>query len=153
MRRLAVTSRLAGCSSAAVCCSPLPLASTTSTMQPVIALHRICLCTLYQCYGSGIRIFSNPNTRSEFFPPRIPDRIKEIKYFNPKKLFLSSRKNDPDCSSRILIFYPSLTPGSQRNRIPDPQHCLLHSASYAYESDLQTNLGEGSSQKIHFTVE
>jgi hypothetical protein len=34
-------------------------------------------------------------------------RIKEFKYFNPKKWFLSSRKYDPGCSSRILIFYPS----------------------------------------------
>ncbi len=38
----------------------------------------------------------------EFFPSRI--RIKEFKYFNPKKLFLSSRKYDPGYSSRILIF-------------------------------------------------
>ncbi len=59
-----------------------------------------------------------------FFPSRIPDlncfhpgtriRIKEFKYFNPKKWFLSSRKYGPGCSSRIwiLTFYPS--------RIPDP---------------------------------
>jgi hypothetical protein len=28
---------------------------------------------------------------------------KEFKYFNPQKLFLSSRKYDPGCSSRIRI--------------------------------------------------
>ncbi len=41
-------------------------------------------------------------------------RIKEFKYFNPKKWFLSSRKYDQGSSSRIriLTFYPS--------RIPDP---------------------------------
>jgi hypothetical protein len=48
---------------------------------------------------------------SDFFPSRIPDpncfhpgsriRIKEVKYFNPKKWFLSSRKYDPGCSSLI----------------------------------------------------
>jgi hypothetical protein len=45
---------------------------------------------------------------------RIPIRIKEFKYFEPKKLFLSSWKYDPGCSSRIgiLIFYPT--------RAPDP---------------------------------
>ncbi len=49
-----------------------------------------------------------------FFHPRFRILIKEFKYFNPKKWFLSSGKYDPGCSSRIRImtFYPS--------RIPDP---------------------------------
>ncbi len=59
-----------------------------------------------------------------FFPFWIPDpnffhpgsriRIKEFKFFNPRKWFVSSRKYDSGCSSRIQIlnFYPS--------RIPDP---------------------------------
>ncbi len=53
-------------------------------------------------------------------------RIKEFKYFNPKKLDLSSRKYDSGCSSRIRIlsFYPFRIRGSKRHRIPDPQHCL-----------------------------
>jgi hypothetical protein len=43
-------------------------------------------------------------------------RIKEFKYFNPKNLFLSSRKYDPSFSSRIQV--------SKRDWIldPDPQH-------------------------------
>jgi hypothetical protein len=49
--------------------------------------------------GSGIFYISDPG--SEFFPSRI--RIKEFKYFNPKKLFLRSRKYDPGCSFRIRI--------------------------------------------------
>jgi hypothetical protein len=68
-----------------------------------------------------------PDPGSDFFPSRIPEPnclhpgsrilIKEFKYFNPKKpkkWFLSSKKYDPGCSSRIrmLTFYPS--------RIPDP---------------------------------
>ncbi len=62
---------------------------------------------------------------SELSPSRI--RIKEFKYFNPKKpkkWFLSSRKYDPGCSSRIrmLTFYPSRIQGSKRHRIPDLQH-------------------------------
>jgi hypothetical protein len=68
--------------------------------------------------GSRIRLFSIPDPGSELFPSRI--RIKEFDYFNPKKWFLSSRKYDPSCSSRIriLTFYPSripeaLDPGSR----------------------------------------
>jgi hypothetical protein len=40
--------------------------------------------------------------------------------FNLKKLFLSSRKYYPGCSSRIRIlsFYPSRIQGSKRHRIP-----------------------------------
>ncbi len=40
-------------------------------------------------------------------------------------MFLSSRKYDPGCSSRIwiLIFYPSQIQVSQRHRIPDTEHC------------------------------
>ncbi len=74
--------------------------------------------------GSWIRISSIPDPGSEFFLSRI--RIKEFKYFNPKKLFLSSRKYDLGCSSRIriLILYPSRNQGSKRFRIadPDPHH-------------------------------
>jgi hypothetical protein len=52
---------------------------------------------------------------SEFFYPGSRIRIKEIKYFYLKKLFLSSRKYDPGCSSRIriLTFYPSRIPGQK----------------------------------------
>jgi hypothetical protein len=66
---------------------------------------------------------------SDFFPSRIPDPnffhpgfrilIKEFKYFYPKKWFLSSRKYDPGCSSRICIpdsdpdFLPIPDPGSR----------------------------------------
>ncbi len=65
-------------------------------------------------------MFSIPDPGSEFFRSRIriffypgsQIRFKEFKYFNPKKLFLSSGKYDPGCSSRIQNFYPS--------RIPDP---------------------------------
>jgi hypothetical protein len=63
--------------------------------------------------GSRIRVFSIPDPGSEFFPFRIPDPnfsipdpgswicIKEFKDFNPKNLFLISRKYDTGCSSRI----------------------------------------------------
>ncbi len=75
-----------------------------------------------QCCGSGLFI-PDPNN----FISRI--RIKIFKYFSPKKLFPSSRKYDPGCSSRIqiLIFYPSRILGSKRHRIPDPdpQHCFF----------------------------
>ncbi len=59
-----------------------------------------------------------PESRIQIFPSRIP--IKEVKYFNPEKIFLSSRKYDPGCSSRILIFFTpsgSRIQGSKRHRI------------------------------------
>ncbi len=59
-----------------------------------------------QCCGSGMFI---PDSGSEFFPSRIPVPHQRILVFFPKKLFRSSRKYDPGCSSRI--------------RIPDPE-CL-----------------------------
>jgi hypothetical protein len=54
----------------------------------------------------------DPGSRSKRF--RIPDPYQTILSILTQKLFLSSRKYDPGCSSRIriLIFYPS--------RIPDP---------------------------------
>jgi hypothetical protein len=69
---------------------------------------------------------------SDLFPTWIPDpnylhpgsriRVKEFKYFNPKKWFLSSRKYDPGCSSRIrmLTFYPSRIPDPGVKKAPDP---------------------------------
>ncbi len=70
--------------------------------------------TTFQCCGYGLFI---PDPGSEFFYPgskskisRIRIRIKVFKYFKPKKLFLSSRKNELGCSSRIQIFFH---PGSQ----------------------------------------
>ncbi len=88
-----------------------------------------------QCCESGMFI---PDAGSEFFPfrildPNFPSRIRifsipdphqKIKYFNPKKLLLSSWKYDPGRSSRIriLIFtHPgSRIQGTKRHRFPDP---------------------------------
>jgi hypothetical protein len=53
--------------------------------------------------------------RPEFFPSRI--RIKEFRYFNPKKWFPSSRKYDLGCSFQIRI--PD--PDSDFLPIPDPR--------------------------------
>jgi hypothetical protein len=67
--------------------------------------------------GSRIRLFSIPDPRSRI-------RIKEFKYFNPKKCFLSSRKDDPGCSSRTRI--PDPDPGSgTRIMIPDSDSDFL----------------------------
>ncbi len=77
----------------------------------------------YHCCGSEMSIL---DPGSVFFPSRI--RIKDFKCFNPKKMFLSSRKYDPSRSSRIRIlifFYPSRIQGSKRHRIPNPQHWYL----------------------------
>ncbi len=68
---------------------------------------------------SWVRFFFHPG--SESFSSRI--RIKEFKCFNPNKLFLSSRKYDSGCSSRIriLIFYPSQIPDPGVEKAPDPE--------------------------------
>ncbi len=82
------------------------------------------------------QIFFHPGSRIRtLFPSQI--RIKEFKYFNPEKWFLSSRKYDPGCSSWILDPFPDFLPlpdpgsriqWSKRHRIPDPdpQHCFVH---------------------------
>jgi hypothetical protein len=66
----------------------------------------------------------NPDLGSEFLHPG--SRVKKIPEFNYlyfKKLFLSSRKNDLGCSSRIpvLDFFPSRIPNVDffLSRIPD----------------------------------
>ncbi len=68
-----------------------------------------------------------PESRIPIFPSRILDphsfhpgsriRIKEFKYFNSKKLFLSTWKYDLGCSSRIWI--PD--PDPEFLPIPDPE--------------------------------
>jgi hypothetical protein len=68
---------------------------------------------------SRIRIFSIQIPDPKFFHPGSRIGIKEFKYFKPKRLFLSSRKYDPGCSSRIRIpifFYSSriLDPGVKK---------------------------------------
>jgi hypothetical protein len=94
-----------------------------------------------------------PDPGSDFFPSWIPDpnclhsgsRIcKEFKYFNPqkpKKWFLSCRKYNPGCSSRIrmLTFYPSRIPESKRHLITDPQHCF-HPICTIYNFDFEKDL-------------
>ncbi len=59
-----------------------------------------------------------------FFHPGSRIRIKEFKYFNPKKWFLRFRKYYPGCSSQIRIpdpdpdFLPIQDPGVKK--VPDP---------------------------------
>ncbi len=74
---------------------------------------------------SRIRLFSIPDPGSELSPSRI--LIKEFKYCNPKnskKWFLSSKKYDPGCSSRIpdpdADFLPSRIPDPGVKKVPDP---------------------------------
>jgi hypothetical protein len=67
-------------------------------------------------------IFADPGCLSRipdptFFHPGSRIRIKEFKYFNPKKWFLSSRKYDPGCSSRI--------PDPGVKKAPDPGSATL----------------------------
>ncbi len=85
------------------------------------------------CCGSGMFI---PNTGSEFFPSRIPDpnffhpgsriRIKEFKYFNPQKLFLSSTIRTVHPGSGSCFFIHTGYRGKKRHRIPDPWSATLN---------------------------
>jgi hypothetical protein len=80
--------------------------------------------SILQCCGSRMFIpdpnFFHPGSRIRIFTSRI--RIKEFKYFNPKKLFQSTRKYHLGFSSRIRIlsFYPSRNPNSGIKKAPDP---------------------------------
>jgi hypothetical protein len=84
-------------------------------------------------------------SRIQLFPSRIPNpnclhpgsriRIKKFTYFNQKKTkkwFLSSRKYDPGCSSRIrmLTFYPSRIPDPGVKKTPDPGSATLVGQSW-----------------------
>ncbi len=75
--------------------------------------------------GSRIRLFSIPDPNCLHPGSRI--LIKECKYFNPqkaKKWFLSSKKYDPGCSSRIpdpdADFLPSRIPDPGVKKVPNP---------------------------------
>jgi hypothetical protein len=70
-----------------------------------------------QCCGSGINI---ADPESEFSPSRIRTRIKEFKYFIPKKCFLSLRKYDSGVhpGSGSSFFLPIPDPGVKK--APDP---------------------------------
>ncbi len=72
--------------------------------------------------------FSRPGSKIKKIPdPRSRIRIKAFKYFYHKKLFLSSRKYHPGCSSRIRDPDSRSGSGDQKShQIPDtvPQHCV-----------------------------
>jgi hypothetical protein len=85
--------------------------------------------------GSRIRLFFIPDPGSELSPSRIPDPGSSSKNLSiltqkkTKKWFLSCKKYDPGCSSRIpdpdAGFLPipdsgSRIQGSKRHPIPDP---------------------------------
>ncbi len=89
--------------------------------------------------GSDFFLSRIPDLGSEFFHPGSRIRIKEFKYFNPKKCFIISRK----LGNMVRVFHPgsrsgsslfihpgSRIHGSKRHRIPDPgsgsQHCCAH---------------------------
>ncbi len=82
--------------------------------------------------GSRIRLFSIPDPGSELSPSRIPDpgsskNLSILTPKKPKKWFLSSKKYDPGCSSRIpdADFLPIPDPGSRGQKAPDPGSATL----------------------------
>ncbi len=75
-----------------------------------------------------------------FFHPVSRICIKEFKYFT-QKLFLSSRKFDPGCSSRIQIFYPSRIPDPGVNKTPEPGSGTLALTSVLVEKGRGEGVG------------
>jgi hypothetical protein len=69
-------------------------------------------------------VFFYPGSRIK----KIPDPHKIVKYFLPKKLFLSSRKYDPGCSTQI--------PDPEVKKAPDPVSgsATLHSVGFSSTS-------------------
>jgi hypothetical protein len=65
-----------------------------------------------------------------FFHPKSRIRIKEFKYFKPKKWFLSFWKYDSDCSSRIriLTIYPSRISDPRVKKATDPRFQIRNTA-------------------------
>jgi hypothetical protein len=84
--------------------------------------HKICqLRNMYFARCCGSRMFiPDPN----FFHPGSRIRLKELKYFNPKKWFRRTQNYDPGFSSRIRIpdpdpdFLPISDP--EIKKAPDP---------------------------------
>ncbi len=80
-----------------------------------------------------------PDPGSDFFSSRIPDP-NCFKYFNPKKSkkwFLSSKKYDPGCSSRIpdpdADYLPSRIPDPGVKKAPNPgSRIRIRNTGYKY---------------------
>jgi hypothetical protein len=79
--------------------------------------------TVVQCCGTGMFI-PDPS----FFHLGSGIRIKELKYFNPKKM-VSNSIADPDQRSGAFLTPGSGIPNPYLN-IPDPQHWFLSSRKY-----------------------
>jgi hypothetical protein len=78
------------------------LTPTSKSRKPVLRIRDV-----FPDLGSDFFL-----SRIEFLPSRIPEAHQRIDVFQPEKWFLSSRKYDPGCSSRIPV--PDFIP------IPDP---------------------------------
>ncbi len=78
-----------------------------------------------------------------FFHPGSLICFKEllVRYFNPKNLFLGSRKYDPGCSSRILNFYPSRI--QRVKTAPDPGSGSATVGVIIQDAHCATQLGGG----------
>ncbi len=82
--------------------------------------------------GSRIRLFSIQDPGSRIRTVSISDpgsASKNLSVLTQKKWFLSSRKYDPGCSSRIpdpdADFYPSRIPDPGVKKAPDPGSATL----------------------------
>ncbi len=102
----------------------------------------VCICFVLFLFVFFMYSVADPGclSRLRIFPSRIQGQkdsgsrihIKEFKYFNPKKLFASSRNMirdvHPGSWTWFLTHPGSRIQGSKRHRIPDqdPQHCSMY---------------------------
>jgi hypothetical protein len=94
-------------------CQPRLSCSTSTDIQVSSKL------TFNQCCGS--EIFHPGSHIKNDSGSRIRIHTKEYTYFKPKQLFLSSRKYDTGCSSRIrILIFTHPDPGSRVKKAPDP---------------------------------
>ncbi len=88
--------------------------------------------------GSRIQDQKDPTSRiqgKKHPRSRILVRIKEFKYFLPKNLFLSCRKNNVRCSSRIRIrFFPIPDPGYRGKKSTGSATLVVRYAHFAQPS-------------------
>jgi hypothetical protein len=128
----------------AATCLPAPLLS--ACLSAFCLLLPTCMLLACQCNGRRAELFSlnsvlwmlwirdvYSGSRSRIFPGFIRSRI-----FNPKQCFLSCRKYNPGCSSRIRIFFHP-TSGS-RGGDPGVEKHWIHVPQLLNFSDCQSSL-------------
>ncbi len=115
------------------------------------SLHNQSVLRIRDVYpGSRIRLFTIPDPDPNIF--RSGFTSKNLSILTQKNVFLSSRKYDPSCSSRILIliFYPSWIPdrGIKKALDPGSASATLQSINFCkIETNVSFHFCQGSERE------